>query len=528
MGVIWLKKLILKFIPEPTWENLKSGFRHPVIWVKGEGIPKDHITPWELLLHALSSAFGGMSGGFTGRQDFLFKEYYRIKPNYLTVAGFASSIWDAVNDPLLGAWMDRRRYGIHALKTIMRISAFTGNILNVVKMVDGGLSAWQHVALLIFCNITQDLIGTLDGVAGQKIRSGISPLTQQRSRVKVWSNMGAQATWVIGNLPTLFMGFRDVFHWSDYQIIVIGALVFLPFGIMSSILPTFVRQRVDYTRQTADDKQDADSPPPEEKLSFVKSFEVIKQNRYFLFNSIANLITVFSPNVGDELLVYRYLVPKFKVLGREMTGEGVLLIKQMISGIPASIMQPFNRQLINKIGGPLRAQQLKSIIDAAAKLLQFFVGYKSIPQLAVMILAEAAINAASEWDKVAGDMLNYEFYDYVELKTGQRSEGITYAIDGLFKKIITNNIGLATGNAFLTWTGYSGGYAERGIKPPALYMKWMWPMYTLVPVIDNSIYIICRSFVKWKPEDRERTEAELAQRRALLLEAILDESKADE
>ena len=548
----FLSRILGRFLPEQTTQNVIAGLRNPRGWLRGGDIPADHVTPWELLLGALSSAFGGMSGGFTGRQDFLFKEVYRVPANYLSVAGVISSLWDAVNDPLLGAWMDKRRFGPQALKNIMRISAFTGHTFNIIKMIDGGLSPWQHVALLMFCNMTQDIIGTLDGVAGTKIRSGISPSTQQRSRVEVWNKMGWQATWIIGNLPTLFMGFREVFKLTDYQIIFLGSLVFLPFAIASSVMPTFVKQRVDYSRLPSMGMETRSNIPKVNETSLEDgsvrsftepaprglrgiwdatrasirdmggSFQVVKHNRYFIFNSIANFITVFSPNVGDELLVYRYLVPSFKIFGKEMSGEGVLLFKQTISGLPSTLMQPFNRQIINRLGGPLRAQQIKSFVDAGGKLLQFFVGYNTAGKLAVMIAAETAINFVTQWDQVAGQMLNYEFFDHVELKTGERSEGVTSAVNGLFAKIITNNIGLATGNAFLNWTGYRGGYLQDGTRPPERYMKWMWPMYTLIPVLDNMIYVVCRSFVKWTPADREFTELALAERRA-----AVDSTRAD-
>ncbi|MDR2686508.1 MAG: hypothetical protein LBB75_02050, partial [Oscillospiraceae bacterium] len=106
------------------------------------------------------------------------------------------------------------------------------------------------------------------------------------------------------------------------------------------------------------------------------------------------------------------------------------------------------------------------------------------------------------------------FYDYVELKTGERSEGVTTAVNNLFSKIVTNNIGQVTGNAFLQWTGYTGGYKADGTRPPEKYLKFMWPMYTLIPVLDHAIWFAARCFVKWKPEDRERTEQALAERRA--------------
>ncbi|MDR2753787.1 MAG: MFS transporter, partial [Oscillospiraceae bacterium] len=239
----------MKKIPNETWANIRQGLRHPIAWLKGMDIPEGHITPWELLLFAASKALGTMSSGFTGRQDFLYKEVYRIDLKKLSLAGIISSLWDASNDPFLGAWMDRKRMGINTLRTIMRISAVTVNVLNVAKLFDGGLSDWQHVGILIACNCAQDIIGTMDGVAQQKIRAGISPFSQQRGRVSVWTNMGYQVGWGVSNLPVALMALRDIFHLSDYQIIMVGALILLPLGIVSSVLTSFVRQRVDFTRE---------------------------------------------------------------------------------------------------------------------------------------------------------------------------------------------------------------------------------------------------------------------------------------
>ena len=488
--------------------------RHPVRWVRGEGIPPDHITPWELLLYFFNRGFGSMSDGFTGKQDFLYKEVYRIPPNNISVAGVISSVWDAVNDPILGTWMDRKRLNSQALRTILRISAITGSIFAVVKLIDGGMTPWQHLGLLMFCNMTQDIVSTMAQVADQKMRSGISPSSQQRSRISVWSNVGYSFTWFISNAPTALMGFSKALGLSDYQIIFVGACVMLPFGIAAGMLPTFIRQRVDFSTAAPYAGSQGEEGEQPKKRSWKETFRVIRHNRYFILNAIASFITVFSPDMGDELTIYRYLMPTFRIFGKEMGGEGLLLFKQMLSGNLSTVLEPFNRQLINKMGGPLRAQQIKSAVMMASRSVMYFAGYKSIPRLAVLILMESFVNAAMSWDGVAGAMLSYEFYDYVELKTGERSEGVTTAVDNLFKKIVTNNIGQVTGNMFLQWTGYQGGYKEDGTRPPERYLKYMWPMYCLIPVLDQSIWLVARSFVKWKPEDREQTELALAERRA--------------
>jgi len=87
-----MKKLLARFVPAQTLENLEAGIRHPKAWLRGEGIPPEHITPWELLLFFFHRAFSGMFDGFAGRQDFLFKEWFRIPPNKISVAGVISSV----------------------------------------------------------------------------------------------------------------------------------------------------------------------------------------------------------------------------------------------------------------------------------------------------------------------------------------------------------------------------------------------------------------------------------------------------
>ena len=508
-----MDKVLGRFVPAQTLANVKEGARHPVRWVKGEGIPADHITPWELLLYLFHEGFKGMFDGFAGRQDFLYKEYYRIPPLYNSYAGTISSIWDAINDPILGGYMDRKRFGPDMLRKIMRWSAVTGTMLTVVKLFDGGMSHLQHLIVLVLCSCTQDILGTMNGVSDQKMRAGISPLTQQRGRIRVWTNIGGSLFWgVAGMLPNLLMTFQKPLGLSDYQIIFYGALFLMPLGIFAWILPTFIRQRVDYSWAGA--AQGEEGEPIREKLSLRETFTVVRHNKYFIANSIAKFITVFSPDVGDEQMIYRYIMPGFHVFGHDVTGEILLPIKQLLGGFVSNFMSPFQRQIINKVGGPLRAQQLKCVVCGLSRLLMFFVGYKSLWNFAVLVVLENFFNAGGGFDGVAEAMLNYEWYDYVELKTGQRTEGVTGAVNALFEKIVTNNIGKLTGDAFLQWTGYRGGYKAEGTRPPERYLKFMWPMYTLIPVLDHTIWLICRSFVKWKPEDRERTELALAERRA--------------
>lgn len=579
-------------------EEIRHILLNPVSWFKGVDTPEGHVTPWELAIFMVSTMLTCGGGGFSGRLDFLFKEYYHISPNKMSVAGVISSLWDAFNDPILGSWMDRKKMGAKQWRFIMRLAAVTGHTLVLFKMINfgGAMTEMQHLVTLVVLNCIQDIVGTLDSVAGQKLRAGISPYTQQRTRTQVWTSIGNSLGFVIAAIPNVLMGLQNVFGWDDYQIIVVGTAIMLPFNICGSMMITFIKQRVDFKyagkpmnslpcdpdRDTyipeKEKKEDEPQPTQEEieqreaeekeaerryrearmerdrmlanmtrkekrewkkkqkakkkdfremvesgeieidpetgepKLSVLQSFEVIKYNKYFIWNTVANFITVFTPSV-DSTLIYRYLVPRFKINGKEVTGEIFLTIRDYIIGIPLTCTKPFSRQLVNICGGPLRVHRIHSVCQIVAAVIKFALGINKFWKLAIQMAIDAALYVIQDMDSVAGTMLTYEMLDLVELKTGFRTEGVTNSINGLFSKIVTNNIGTVTGNAFLEWTGYKGGYKESGEALPSRFVKYMWPMFTLSSAFDNIIFLIARSMYKHTPEDARRIENELIEMR---------------
>lgn len=587
-------------------EEIRHILLSPVSWFKGVDTPEGHVTPWELAIFMVSTMLTTGGGGFSGRLDFLFKEYYHISPNKMSVAGVISSLWDAFNDPILGSWMDRKKMGPKQWRFVMRLAAVTGHTLVLFKMINfgGNMTEMQHLVTLVVLNCIQDIIGTLDAVAGQKLRAGISPYTQQRTRTQVWTSIGNSLGFTVSAIPNVLMGLQNVFGWNDYQIIVVGTAIMLPFNICGSMMITFIRQRVDFkyagkpanslpydmdqgftvpeaeekkaeqaeqvqaeqekleaemreaeqryrTASAARDEMLAnmtreerrawkkeekakkkaekaeqkdfrkmvengeikiDPETGEPKLSVGQSFAVLKYNKYFIWNTVANFITVFTPSV-DSSLIYRYLVPKLNVGGKEVTGEIFLTLRDYIVGVPLSFTKPFSRQFVNLCGGPLRVHKIHSACQIVASFIKFVIGINKFWKLALQILIDALLYVIQDMDSVAGTMMTYEMLDMVELKTGFRTEGVTNSINGLFAKIVTNNIGTVTGNAFLQWTGYKGGYKESGEALPTRFVKYMWPMFTLTGVFDNLIFLIARSMYKHTPEDARRIEDELIEMR---------------
>jgi len=108
--------------------------------------------------------------------------------------------------------------------------------------------------------------------------------------------------------------------------------------------------------------------------------------------------------------------------------------------------------------------------------------------------------------------------DYVEYKTGVRSEGVTMAFQAFVDKIVQRSINSVTGNAFQAWTGINDinlNAEDAAGRIPERYRKWAWPMAHLTGIVDGLIWLWARAAFPYKAGQKDVIEAELAQRRAL-------------
>jgi len=110
-------------------------------------------------------------------------------------------------------------------------------------------------------------------------------------------------------------------------------------------------------------------------------------------------------------------------------------------------------------------------------------------------------------------MIRYEMFDYVEWKTGVRSEGITQSVDGLLKKLLKDNIGSVVGNAMTQWTGYKGWDVPIA-EQPQRFMDALWPLMHVGVIFGEIVALIAILRFKY-PHDPARVEADLIERRAL-------------
>ena len=498
--------------------QIKQAASHPVAWWRGADLPEEQIRPWEGGIQFFAELLKGFMGGFTSMKDRLFVGMGegKIPPNMKSIHDVIRITWDGLNDPPIGMYMDKKRFGEKVHRWIMRFNATFSPIFILIQCLNLGLTPLQRVIMWTAITMFADVMSTANAVSETKIWAGISPYSEQRGALQMWRTLGDNVGALVTGLPIIMMGFAGTLGWnlSDYRIMAVGASLTAPLTILSRWLPSFAKQRVDFSvKVNAQGEEIKEEQSAEEQLTLRESFAIVKHNKWFMMWLVIDFIRLLVPGT-DRMLIYRFLVPSKRVFGKDIDG---LLIKTIFRDIvfswPALVFLPFAQRAVEWFGNPVKFIRAHIIINGVTQAITFATGYKSWPRLIVLWALEGVREVMGKWSAIPHTMIRYEMFDYVEWKTGVRSEGITQAVDGLLKKLLKDNIGSVLGNFVMQWTGYKGWDVPLA-EQPERFMKSLWPLLHIGSIFGEIVALIFILRFKY-PHDPKEVEADLIERRAL-------------
>ncbi|MCL1951564.1 MAG: MFS transporter [Oscillospiraceae bacterium] len=496
--------------------KFKAAVRHPVRWWKGAGQPGEALRPWEGGIQMVAEILKAVMDRFVGLRDWLFigSAPGKVNPNWKSVAQLVTTLWDGANDPVIGAYMDRKRYGAGIHRWVMRFNAVYSPINILLQMFKFGLSPMQRVIQWTIMGFAGSVVSTANAVSEAKIWAGITPHSAQRGVLQLCKSIGRQIASPIASIVTVLMSFQEVLGLNDYQIITVSALIIAPLSILGRWLPSHALQRVDFNAA-------AEGKAPETQPTLRESFAVVRHNRWFLMTTALKFVTMLSPGT-DEKYFYRFLMPRIKIRGKEADGLWLYNLKGTIIGIPAMLLQPFALKFIKLFGGNLNMKRVNAITLIVTSVGKYLIGYKTIPRILLMYVLELLQQIVDKWDPVADGVIQYQMLDYVELKTGLRSEGMTLAVSGFLDKMIRQNSEMLIGNAFLKWTGFPGADFPLEQQPDK-FLKSIWPLLQFKQFLTGAAWLGGLLWFRF-PMDPAQMEADLIERRKLE-QKIKDEAK---
>lgn len=261
----------------------------------------------------------------------------------------------------------------------------------------------------------------------------------------------------------------------------------------------------------------------------------LAHNLKLLFKNKPLMLIVISGILGAARMVFtytgglyfaKYVLADVSFLG--MQGEGLytlITLAVVPGGLVASVLVPY----LTKKVGKKNSYIWSHIVGGVALLIAFIIGmaidkgnYTSPATLAIAFIALVIAGVPSGLSNIVSYAMIGDTVEYLELKTGERAEGICFAM-----QTFINKIGMAVG-AFIGVLGYymAGVTANNPGALDPTGKDTMWIMLMLVAAISFIAAAIPMFFYKFNEKEQQEAAAEIKRRKEANATAAVAEGDA--
>jgi len=481
-------------------EQQKDVLRHPVKWFNTT--KEGELPRGELAGIAGATAGQAMMFGMAGANWFFHfcTNVLMIKDTTVGQMTSAVAILDAVIDPSVGLAIDRHQFkdGRKLVPWIRNLTPFTA-LAAVMLFVNWGFT--NPTARIVYCIamfLLWDILHSFMNTSLLGLTAAISPQSSQRARTAQWVDFGNMSGSYFPELLLPMLSGSGAFGMSQQNIYLMFALILCGGGSALFFMATKVKERIRVTGQGTG--------------NIFQSFSVLRHNYILLLFVLVDLVRACSPTVS-EVFVYQQVSYPLKN-GGSIPAPALVAIFMVLAGLPATSVKLFATKIADKVGGMQRVLIIAAITDILTRIVSASIGISSIFRLVLVYVCEMISDLPWGIYGVAQRSLISDSVDYVEWKTGQRTEGVTMSARNLTGKLGSGLRRLVMGYT-LNWLGYRAENVDLDIPQSAHYNKYVWPVYKLGTACGALVSLIPIFLMKYPDTLRHQVESELAERRAL-------------
>lgn len=439
------------------------------------------------LRHKIGYAMGDLGGCMTfALMTGIFTRYclniLKVDNRLLAILLLVWNVWDAVNDPMMGAIMDRIYSTHHNPKGkfrpwLLRSAPMLCITAIALWSVPTFLEGIPMIAALFICKVAYEACYTMFNIPMGSLLAAMASDDGERAALSSARGFGS----MIGNIipmvvfPILLEAFHDTA--AGYST---GAAVCAVLGLIACLLHYFWTEE----RNVTDQPQSSE----EQKVKFADIIGVFAKNRPFLALCIHGICICTMQNVASSLGTYMY----GDVLGNlalMSASSGIVMVLSLVTLAVAPVVAK-KLGLENMIR---RGLLISCVMFVALFVLSVVTGLNPWLYMVWSGLAScfASVSIYMQWGMVA------EVIDYNEMVTGKRTEGSIYGTFNLSRRI-GNTIGSSAAVLLLGIVGYSSDAAVQtagaitGIKflcilLPGIFCLGSWCAFKFVWNITPDI-----------------------------------------
>lgn len=438
------------------------------------------------------SAFG-RSMIYTLMSTFLlifYTDAMKLTPSHAGLIILAARIFDAANDPVMGIIADKTKTKFGKLRPYLLFSPFLIMISTAALFYVPDFGYNGRLAYAAATYILWGICFTIQDVPFWGLSAVVSPLEQERNKMistaRIFSTVGGIVPTVL--VPVLRDGLGNTKGYF------IGGLIFAVFGSMISLLAFFgTKERVEQQK---------------EKVTVGEIVSAYVKNKPLLLLIVASVLgsaMLMAQTSGSYLATYLIkdsgIVPKGTV-------QTVMTVAIGAGMMIAMVLMPVMRKKMS-----LKAIYISAaIFGAIIHVIMYFVGYSNFYVfLAVLAVAGLPLGIFN----VITYAMVADSVDYLEWKTGRRSEGVCFASQTFISKL-TAGISTFITSLVLEYVGFIQPDEVTDLpvlNQPQGVFDGMFVMVSIIPAISLALCAVPMFFNDYTGKKKEQIQKELAERR---------------
>lgn len=476
---------------------------------------KRYVGVKETLLYGIAN--GGQCIGYnmmTAQRSFFLVSVFGVPEAVVSLMLTVMAFWDAFNDPLMGAVVDKTRTRYGKLRPyLMFVPVFLG--ITTVLFFGGPVfltdAASRPIRIVYMC-ITYfiwEFFYTIGDIPFWGLSSAISPSPLDRSRVIKSARL---ISGIIGGIPGIIitvcldLSRNGTIPLSLSQVFLILSIVAGTFGMyLFSLAGTKTKERVVYVND-------------EPKLS--ECFAFMFKNKPLMLIMLSNLISTVE-GIGGTFSVYYY----YNALGVNSLS--------LLAGIPGTVMGWVTYPLMTILEKRWTSRQIvvrTSFMHAGVTALVFLLGsryYTNMGVIVPLLMLHGVSNAINcSIKSVIPTKMISETVDYMEYKTGKRNEGMAFSVLTFMGKL-TGTLSTALGTALIPLVGLVRDSASEMMvvseSSPINTQFWLWALITVIPTTLGLLALIPYKFYDLEGAKLENIQKEVQIRREAVSKELEEE-----
>ena len=426
-------------------------------------------------------------------------DFMLIPTVQITVLMLVTRILDAFTDPIAGAINDMTHTRWGKSRPYVLFGSFPLAIFTVLLFSVPNISVMGRLVYTYIIYIGYGLAQTIVSVPLSTLSMSISADPKERKNIYTMAGfMRTLGTAIPGAVPIIFQyiakdhSAQESAYFFIAMVIGIGTLIF---GVVSFF--------------TMKEKVVGIQEVKKEKVKLSKNLKALFRNRPLICTFLSS-VAISLRSMGYGAMIYFFKETMANYALATFIGIG--------SSIPSYIFMAAVPFLAKKFS-PRNLCIAGYVYNALLYLLFFFSGYSSVFWVAFFFIISGVPNGMIG---TCTTIIIADSVDYMEWKTGVRSEGLVWSINGLKNKAASTLSGmwLPIGLGII---GYhvAKSSSEFVIQSDAT-KQGLFYLVTLAPLAGSVLAIIPMLFDNFYGKNRERIFAELEERR----KAVIAEEQA--